>query len=131
MKKRLFVYVVLCAVTIVAGLSIRRHAASLSIVGQYAPDALWAMLIYWLFAIVLFERPLPVIAVTSILFCYLDEISQLYHAPWIDSIRATRLGGLVLGFGFLWSDLVCYTVGVACAVSIDFALRKRSIRRPR
>ena len=39
------------------------------------------------------------------------ELSQLYHAPWIDSIRQTTLGGLILGFGFLWSDLACYAVG--------------------
>jgi len=40
------------------------------------------------------------------------EVSQFYHAPWIDSIRSTTLGGLVLGFGFKLSDLVCYCVGV-------------------
>ena len=39
-------------------------------------------------------------------------MSQLYHAEWIDNIRATTLGGLVLGYGFLWSDLVAYTIGV-------------------
>ncbi|MFM8818855.1 MAG: DUF2809 domain-containing protein, partial [Phycisphaerales bacterium] len=38
---------------------------------------------------------------------------QLHHAPWIDGIRATRLGALVLGSGFLWSDIACYAVGVA------------------
>ena len=43
--------------------------------------------------------------------CFLIELSQLYHSPWIDAVRQTRLGGLVLGFGFLWSDLVTYTVG--------------------
>ena len=47
------------------------------------------------------------------------EISQLYHAPWIDSIRATTLGGLILGFGFLWSDLICYTVGIVIGAIID------------
>ena len=53
-----------------------------------------------------------------------DETSQLYHAPWIDRIRATTLGGLVLGFGFLWSDIACYTVGVACAMCVDLLLRR-------
>ena len=50
---------------------------------------------------------------------YLIEISQLYHAPWIDAIRATALGGLVLGFGFLWSDILCYTVGVLLGIIVD------------
>ena len=40
------------------------------------------------------------------------EISQLYQAEWINNIRHTTLGGLILGQGFLWSDMVAYTVGV-------------------
>ncbi len=50
------------------------------------------------------------------------EISQLYHAPWIDSIRQTTLGGLILGFGFLWSDLACYLVGVVLGAVIDVGI---------
>src|ERR1017187_341105 len=41
------------------------------------------------------------IAILAMSFSVAVEISQLYHAPWIDSIRHTNLGGLVLGFGFL------------------------------
>jgi hypothetical protein len=51
------------------------------------------------------------------------EISQLYHAPWIDSIRQTALGGLVLGFGFLWTDLVCYSVGIFIGSFTEWWLR--------
>ena len=53
---------------------------------------------------------------------FLVEISQLYHAPWIDAIRQTALGGLVLGFGFLWTDLVCYSVGVMIGVMAERAI---------
>ena len=52
------------------------------------------------------------VALLAMAFSVLIEVSQLYHAPWIDSIRRTTLGGLVLGFGFLWSDLACYAAGV-------------------
>ena len=45
------------------------------------------------------------------MFCYGIEASQLYHAEWIDSIRATTLGTRV-GIRFLWSDVVAYTIGV-------------------
>ena len=57
------------------------------------------------------------------MFCYGIEVSQLYHAEWIDSIRATTLGGLVLGYGFLWSDLVAYTIGVGVGFLFEFILR--------
>jgi hypothetical protein len=42
----------------------------------------------------------------------LIEMSQPYHAPWIDSIRRTTLGGLALGYGLVWGDLACYAVGI-------------------
>ena len=40
-------------------------------------------------------------------------VGQLYHAPWIDSVRQTTLGGLVLENGYLWTDLVCYSFWIA------------------
>ena len=49
----------------------------------------------------------------------LVEVSQLYKAPWIDSIRRTTLGGLVLGYDFVWSDLACYAVGVGLGVAVE------------
>src|ERR1017187_5265800 len=62
------------------------------------------------------------IACLAMSFSVAIEISQLYHAPWIDSIRQTTLGGLILGSGFLWSDLACYALGVGLGVMIDIAL---------
>ena len=46
------------------------------------------------------------------MFAVSVELSQLYHSPWIDQIRDTTVGGLILGYGFLWSDIVCYGVGI-------------------
>ena len=63
------------------------------------------------------------LALAALAIAVADEISQLYHAPWIDAIRATRLGALVLGYGFLWSDLACYTAGVVVAACLDMVLR--------
>ena len=60
------------------------------------------------------------------------ELSQLYHAPWIDSIRQTTLGGLILGFGFLWSDLACYAAGVGVGIILERSdLASRNPRRSR
>ena len=39
------------------------------------------------------------------------ELSQLYQAPGLNRIRLTTLGGLLLGYIFLWSDLLCYGLG--------------------
>lgn len=52
------------------------------------------------------------VAVAALLFSFVIELSQLYHSSWIDTLRSYPFGGLILGYGFLWSDLVCYTMGV-------------------
>ncbi len=59
------------------------------------------------------------IGIGALSFAYLIEVSQLYQANWIVAIRNTTLGSLVLGHGFLWSDLVCYTVGIGLAFLLD------------
>ena len=58
------------------------------------------------------------------------EVSQLYHPAWLDAVRATRLGGWLLGFGFLASDLACYTAGVALAVIVERGLDAGRRDRP-
>ncbi|MDQ3816194.1 MAG: DUF2809 domain-containing protein [Acidobacteriota bacterium] len=67
------------------------------------------------------------------LFSLAVELSQLYHAPWIDGLRQIRLAALLLGHGFLWSDLVCYGVGVGVgALTESLSARHSSAgHRPR
>ena len=65
------------------------------------------------------EQSTRTVAFLAMAFSIAIELSQLYHAPWIDSIRQTTLGGLILGFGFLWSDLACYAVGVGLGVLLE------------
>ena len=60
------------------------------------------------------------IGMFAIVFCYFIEFTQLYHAPWIDDIRKTALGGLILGYGFLWSDILAYSIGVAVGMSWEY-----------
>ena len=50
--------------------------------------------------------------VAALAFASAVECSQLLAFDWLVSLRHTTLGALVLGQGFLWSDLVCYTAGV-------------------
>jgi hypothetical protein len=90
---------------------------------EYAGDTLWALMLFLLVSTLLAGRPILVRAAISLALAFLVEISQLYHAPWIDSIRQTTLGGLVLGFGFLWTDLVCYAVGIATASLTEWRIR--------
>jgi hypothetical protein len=52
----------------------------------------------------------------------MNEFSQLYHAPWIDSIRSTFIGHIILGSGFMWFDFAAYAIGIFIGVLCEYAL---------
>lgn len=106
--------------TIAAGLASRRYPDFFpAFVARYAGDTLWAALVFWILALLWRRGSTSWLAAGALAIAFVVECSQLYHADWIDSIRRTALGALVLGSGFLWSDLVCYAVGVGLAAVLD------------
>jgi len=111
--------------TIAAGLASRRYPAwQPACVARYAGDTLWAAMVFWGLALVRPGSRTLVLGAAALGIAFADEFSQLYRAPWIDALRASRLGALALGQGFLWSDLACYTAGVALAAAIDAGVRR-------
>jgi len=123
----------LAIVTVALGLASRRFSATFpDAVGLYAGDALWAATVYLAAAVIWLRTRIAHLTIGALVFSFAIEMSQLYHAPWIDDVRRTRVGALLLGFGFLWSDLVCYTAGVAAAALADWLVsgRRRSLREP-
>ena len=97
---------VLIALVIVLGLGSRRFGQSLpSFVAAYAGDTLWVLVAFLGIGLLLPRHPTWRVAALAMSFSVMIEVSQLNHTPWIDSIRRTTLGALVLGQVFLWSDL--------------------------
>ena len=94
---------------------------------KYPGDALWAQMVYWLVGFFNPTASVAKVALYSLALSYADEISQIYQAPWINQIRATTLGHLVLGSSFSWLDMLSYTVGIALVAPIEWLL----LRRPR
>ncbi|TCO79483.1 ribosomal maturation YjgA family protein [Marinisporobacter balticus] len=88
-------------------------------IAKYAGDVLWGLMVFLWVGFSLKDRSTRFVGRIALIFSFFIEITQLYHAPWIDSIRKTFIGGLVLGFGFLWSDLICYTVGIGIGVLVE------------
>lgn len=111
----------------VMGLLSRRVDGLPRFLAVYSGDVLWATMVFLGIAFLFKTQPSKYIAVAALLFSFGIEFSQLYHAPWIDQIRATTIGGLVLGYGFLWSDLICYTVGIIIAMVIDYFMKNLKI----
>jgi hypothetical protein len=123
--------VLFACLTMVLGLGSRRYAAALpSFVARYAGDVLWASLVYWLLAWIRPRASRTMLAMAALFVAFAVEVSQLFHAPWIDGLRASRSGALVLGQGFLWTDLACYGVGVLIAAMLDPVARGRPSREP-
>ena len=124
-RNRLF-YGVLILIVIGLGLFSRKIAYPYlpDIINEYLGDALWAAMIFLIFRFILIKKETRLVAICALVFCFLIELSQLYHAQWIDEIRATTLGGLALGFGFLWTDLLAYYIGVHFATTIELYVIK-------
>jgi hypothetical protein len=113
----------------ICGLASRSNRFPLpDVVVRYAGDILWGWLVFLIVGLLGPRKSTVQVAVFAYLIAVAIEISQLYHAPWIDSLRQTNLGALVLGFGFLWSDLACYAIGILFGMLLEIAadLRKRT-----
>jgi hypothetical protein len=121
---RLF-YLLMIFIVICLGLLSRKIANYIpDIIDLFLGDSLWALMVY-LFIRMLFKNwPTNKVVLTGILFCFVIEFSQLYHDEWIDIIRRTTLGGLILGYGFLWSDLAAYLLGIGFGIIIDGIIEK-------
>jgi hypothetical protein len=120
MHRNRIICVLLIILTLAAGLASRHFSTILpGWIHDYAGDSLWAMLVYFLTALIYTRKSSKWVALITLAVSYLIELSQLYHSPWIDNLRSFPLAGLVLGYGFLWSDLICYALGVGIGFAID------------
>ncbi|MCB0724403.1 MAG: DUF2809 domain-containing protein [Ignavibacteriae bacterium] len=125
-KRRRLLYIISIVIVIALGLASRKIMGFPYFVYEYVGDVLWAVNVYLIFAVLFPSEKIPLISVVTFFFSFLIEFSQIYHAPWIDSIRDTFIGGLVLGYGFLWSDILCYLIGTAIGAVLDSILLRYS-----
>ena len=126
-----WLYAVSMVLVVAAGLAWRAPMFPLPpILIKYGGDALWALLIFLGVGFLFIRATRWRVALGSFCFCCAVEFSQLYHAPWIDSLRATRLGSLVLGAIFNWPDLIAYGVGVSLGGLSEIILRRRTTFPP-
>ncbi|WP_224076484.1 DUF2809 domain-containing protein [Planococcus chinensis] len=111
------------------GLASRRFDEILpSFVSQHGGDAIWAMMIYFGFRFLLVKKSVSTALGMAILFCFSIEVSQLYQGDWINEVRNTVLGSLVLGHGFLTVDLFRYAVGIAVGALLEKIVLSRITR---
>jgi ABC-type Mn2+/Zn2+ transport system permease subunit len=107
-------------ITILLGLASRKFSHLLfPFLAENAGDVLWAMMVYFGFRFLFLKKSILIAIFLSFLFSFGIEFSQLYQEDWINQIRGTLLGALILGKGFLTVDLIRYTFGIIFAAIID------------
>ncbi len=100
------------------GLASRAYPAMFpAVFGKYPGDVLWALLVFLGWRFVFPRAGRLCVAALALGSACAVEFSQLYQAPWINGVRGTVLGHLVLGRGFSWWDIAAYAVGVALGVA--------------
>jgi Protein of unknown function (DUF2809) len=130
MKRNRILYSAFEVGVIATGWGTRRYGRHLpEIVAVYGGDTFWALMVFVGIGLIARAWPTKRVAGLALAVSYGVEISQLYHAGWIDQLRHSVVGALVLGQGFVWSDLVCYTVGVGLGVVAETLWCRRQTPR--
>lgn len=119
LKKRL-ICGLLIIIVIITGLLSRKSTLIPAITG----DALYAVMMFLMVKFLLINTDYRKIGIISLSICFLIEFSQLYNTPWINQIRNNTFGALVLGHGFLWTDLLAYAVGTLACLLLSKNFRK-------
>ena len=123
MKTKRLLYFVLILITIPIGLSTRRPISFYpDFLKNYGGDVLYATMMFFIVRFLAINLSLFKVAIIAYLVCVTIETLQLYQEPWLEKIRHTFPFGLILGYGFLWSDWRCYALGVLLAAVICFLL---------
>lgn len=120
MYSKRILYSIVIIITIATGLFVRiKQAWFPDIINLYLGDILYAFMMYYIISFITIYKSWTFRSLFALIICYSIEISQLYQAVWINEIRQTIPGRFILGSGFLWSDLLAYSIGIFTAVLMD------------
>ncbi|MBU0765750.1 MAG: DUF2809 domain-containing protein [Bacteroidetes bacterium] len=121
--KRILIYVFLVALASAAGIGSRTYGKYLpDFFAFYTGDAMWALALFLVLRLILAKSRIIYTALIAFFISASVEVSQLYHAGWIDGIRETAIGALIFGDAFKWSDLPCYAAGIMAGILIDMVV---------
>ena len=103
-----------------------RHVHGLvpQVLGKYPGDALWTLMVFFGLGAMLPQASTARVTDYAIAISFVVEFTQLCQAPWINAIRGTTVGHLVLGSGFGWGDLVAYAVGAGIGLCGELVLNR-------
>ncbi|MGO4529978.1 DUF2809 domain-containing protein [Paenibacillus sp. 2TAF8] len=122
-------YLIAVIITMAAGLASRTYGEHLpQWMHEHLGDALWAGMIYLGIRMLCIHWSRARAVWISATFSCMIEFSQLIQVPWLNELRSTLLGALILGHGFLVIDLIRYLIGILCVYLIDRFILTRLMR---
>lgn len=90
----------------------------------FVGDVLYAVMMYFIVRFLLPNKKSSSVFFIALLLCFAIELQQTLDFSWLVSIRKTLPGKYILGQGFLWSDLIYYSLGAGLGYLADvFLLR--------
>ena len=98
---------------------------ALGFITTFLGDTLWAVMFFFLFAALLFHWKSRALGLLTIGFTISIEMSQLYNGEPLATLRGFPPARFLLGTNFLWSDVICLTVGTTLAVCIHAVIQGR------
>ncbi|MCL9805354.1 DUF2809 domain-containing protein [Flavobacterium amniphilum] len=120
MSKTRITYLIVIFSVILTGILSRK----LDFIPLFVGDVLYAVMVYFMVRFVFLNGKSSVIFITALLLCFVVEFQQTLEFSWLVAIRKTSIGHYALGEGFLWSDLLYYTLGAGLGGLVDVFLRK-------
>ncbi|CAG0942864.1 hypothetical protein BROC_02031 [Candidatus Brocadiaceae bacterium] len=113
-----------CAVVliIISGITSRHYHFFPAFLNKYPEDALWALMVFLGFCFIFQKQKTRYCALYALLFSFGIEFSQLYQANWLNTIRQTTLGHLILGSGFDAIDFIAYSIGIVLGILIEYCV---------
>lgn len=91
---------------------------------EHVGDVLWGTLFYFAFALARPRASRTQLFFAALITTEAIELTQAWHVPWLDHVRDTRVGGLLLGHDFSFHDVICVALGAVLGLLVDRAFTR-------
>ncbi|QCK88270.1 DUF2809 domain-containing protein [Phreatobacter aquaticus] len=113
-------FATIAIVLIIAAFTLRWPALGLPwVVGKFGGATLWGAMVYCVAALIIPRAPRLAVFAFAAVTALGVEFSQLIHWDWLDAIRRTTIGVILIGRYFSWGDVAAYLGGITCAALFD------------
>jgi hypothetical protein len=118
-------YFILAILLFITEILIARYLHD-NIIRPYGGDFLVVMLIYCMVKTFLNTSIVPT-AIAVLLFAYVVEILQYFRLIALLGLQHSRLACIIFGTSFSWTDILCYTLGIAVVIAVEMGRTSKSL----